>query len=50
MPSGNREIIETKDEIKLTLWEKEIDYKGEKINGIRQITKDKQTRCLSGIP
>lgn len=43
MPSGNREIIETKDEIKLTLWENEIDYKGEKINVIRQITKDKKT-------
>jgi len=39
MSNGNRELIEEKETIKLTLWENEIDYKGKKINVIRQITK-----------
>ena len=43
MPNGNRELIEEKDTIKLTLWENEIDYNGKKINVIRQITKNKET-------
>ena len=43
MPTGNREIEENKEKIKLTLWENEIDYKGKKINVIRQISKDKKT-------
>lgn len=32
MSSGNREILETKEEIKLTLWENNIEYRGKKIN------------------
>ena len=43
MPSGNREVIETKDTIKLTLWENDIDYKEKGINMIRQITRNKKT-------
>ena len=43
MSEGNREIKETKEQIVLTLWENDIDYKGKKINVIRQITKDKET-------
>lgn len=43
MSEGNREIKETKEQIVLTLWENDIDYKGKKINIIRQITKDKET-------
>lgn len=43
MPSGNREIIETKDTLKLTLWENDIDYKEKGINIIRQITRNKIT-------
>lgn len=42
-PIGNREIIENKDKIILTLWENEVDYRGKKINVIRQITKNKKT-------
>ena len=47
MPEGNREIIETKEKIVLTLWENNIDYKGKKVNVIRQITKDKETEKYS---
>lgn len=43
MPTGNREIEEDEEKIKLTLWENEIDYKGKKINVIRQISKNKET-------
>lgn len=43
MPEGNREIMETKDKIILTLCENNIDYKGKKVNVIRQITKNKET-------
>lgn len=43
MPEGNREIIEMNEKIVLTLWENNIDYKGKKVNVIRQITKDKET-------
>lgn len=43
MATGNREIEENEEKIKLTLWENEIDYKGKKINVIRQISKDKKT-------
>lgn len=43
MASGNREIIETKDTLKLTLWENDIDYKEKGINIIRQITRNKIT-------
>lgn len=42
MPTGNREIEENEERIKLILWENEIDYKGKKINVIRQISKDKK--------
>ena len=47
MSGGNREIKETKEQIVLTLWENDIDYKGKKINVIRQITKDKKTEKYS---
>ena len=43
MSEGNREIIETKEKIVLTLWENNIDYKGKKVNVIRQIIKNKKT-------
>ena len=43
LPIGNWEIIENNEKIELTLWENNIDYKGKKINVIRQITKDKET-------
>ena len=42
MSSGNREVLETKDTIKLTLWENDIDYKEKGINMIRQITRNKK--------
>lgn len=44
MPEGNRELIEDEEKITLTLWENEIDYRGKKINVIRQIIKDKRTK------
>ena len=47
MSGGNREIKETKEQMVLTLWENDIDYKGKKINVIRQITKDKRTEKYS---
>ena len=47
MPIGNREVIETEAQIVLTLWENNIDYKGKKINVIRQIAKDKKTEKYS---
>lgn len=47
MAEGNREIIETNEKIVLTLWENNIDYKGKKINVIRQITKNKETKKYS---
>lgn len=47
MPTGNREIEEDEEKIKLTLWENEIDYKGKKINVIRQISKNKETGNFS---
>ena len=47
MPEGNREITEDKEKITLTLWENEIDYKGKKINVIRQIIKNKKTEKYS---
>lgn len=47
MPIGNREIIENEEKIVLTLWENNIDYKGKKINVIRQITKNKKTEKYS---
>ncbi len=47
LPTGNREIIETNEKIVLTLWENNIDYKGKKINVIRQITKNKETEKYS---
>lgn len=43
IPTGNREIEENEEKIKLTLWENEIDYEGKKINVIRLISKDKKT-------
>lgn len=47
MPTGNRDIEEDEEKIKLTLWENEIDYKGKKINVIRQISKNKKTEKYS---
>ena len=47
MPTGNRQIEEDEEKIKLTLWENEIDYKGKKINVIRQISKNKETGKFS---
>lgn len=47
LPTGNREIKENKEKIILTLWENNIDYKGKKINVIRQITKNKETEKYS---
>ncbi len=47
LPTGNREIMETNEKIVLTLWENNIDYKGKKINVIRQITKNKETEKYS---
>ena len=43
MPSGNRMIIEEVKKIKLVMWENNIDYKGNKVNVIREITKDRET-------
>lgn len=43
MPEGNRQIQENKEKIIFTMWENEIDYKGKKINVIRQIIKNKKT-------
>lgn len=42
-PEGEREIIENAKEIILTMWENEIDYRGLKINVIRQIRQEKET-------
>ena len=47
IPEGNREIIDTKEKIVLTLWENNIDYKGKKVNVIRQLTKNKGTEKYS---
>lgn len=47
LPIGNREIMETNEKIVLTLWENNIDYRGKKINVIRQITKNKKTEKYS---
>ena len=47
LPTGNREIIETNEKIELTLWENNIDYRGKKINVVRQITKNKETEKYS---
>ena len=47
LPRGNREIIENNEKIELTLWENNIDYKGKKINVIRQIIKNKETEKYS---
>ena len=43
MPKGNRELFETKEEIKLTMWVNDIDYNERKVNVIRQISKNKNT-------
>ena len=47
LPTGNREIIQTNEKVVLTLWENNIDYRGKKINVIRQITKNKETKKYS---
>lgn len=41
-PEGNRMIIEKADKWILVMWVNEIDYKGHKINVIRQITRKKK--------
>lgn len=41
MPEGERMIIEQKEKWILIMWANEIDYKGNKVSIIRQITKDK---------
>ena len=43
LPEGERQIKENTKEIILTMWANEIDYKGLKVNVIRQIKKNKQT-------
>ncbi len=40
--NGNRMIIEQADRWILVMWENEIDYKGNKVNVIRQITRKKE--------
>lgn len=40
-PEGNRMLIEKEDKWVLIMWENEIDYKGHKVNVIRQITRKK---------
>ena len=47
LPSGNREVMENNEKIILTLWENNIDYKGKKINVIKQIIKNKETEKYS---
>ena len=42
MPEGNRMIIEQKEKWILIMWANEIDYNGNKVSVIRQITKDKE--------
>ena len=42
MPEGNREVIEEKEKIIFTMWVNDIDYKGKKVNVIRQITRNKK--------
>lgn len=43
MPEGEIMIVEQKEEWKLIMWVNEIEYKGTKVNVIRQITKDKES-------
>ena len=42
--SENRILIEKPEEIKFIMWANEIDYSGEKVNVIRQITRNKETQ------
>ena len=46
-PIGNRQIMENPQKIILTMWENEIDYNGNKVNIIRQITKNKKDDTYS---
>ena len=43
MPEGKRAMEENANEIIFTMWENEIDYRGKKVNVIRQIRKNKKT-------
>ena len=43
MEKGERVLIEQEDKWILVMWVNEIDYRGQKVNVIRQITKDKKT-------
>ena len=43
LPKGNRKLIEQKEKTILILWENSIDYRGKKVNIIRQITRNKET-------
>ena len=43
MSSGNRKMIEQEKKTKLIMWENNIDYRGHKVNVIREITRDKET-------
>lgn len=43
LEDGNRELLETKEEVILTMWVNGIDYNGKEVNVIRQITRDKET-------
>lgn len=43
MKEGHREIDTDEEKIKLILWENEVDYRGKKINVIRQISQNKET-------
>ena len=40
-PDGGRKVEEDEEKIVLTLWVNEVDYKGKKINVLRQITRHK---------
>ena len=43
MPEGERMVIEQKEKWKLIMWANEIEYKGNKVNVIREISKDKES-------
>lgn len=47
LPEGERHLVENEDEIILTMWVNEIDYKGKKTNIIRQIRKNKKDNKYS---
>lgn len=42
LPEGERMLVEQKEKTILILWENDIEYRGKKVNIIRQITRDKR--------